>query len=103
MKKYFSADATSFLRCILERDPEIRIGGFNKNGNELDDAEDIRRHPFFKNIDWKKVKERSHMAPFIPKVLGSEDTSCIDQMFTEEELEETYVDHGEMLKELNPI
>lgn len=49
-------------------------------------------HPFFDDVDWNKVKVRQHQMPFKPKVRGSDDTSCIDKLFTKERLEETYID-----------
>mmetsp|Transcript_23062 Transcript_23062/g.35697 ORF Transcript_23062/g.35697 Transcript_23062/m.35697 type:complete len:123 (+) Transcript_23062:936-1304(+) len=103
MKNYFSPEAASFLKLMLERNPTARLGGFDKVGNETDDAHDIRSHPFFEEIDWQKVRNRTHRSPFIPRVQGPEDTSCIDQMFTREELTETMVDHKKMMKELNPV
>lgn len=59
---------------LLERDPSKRIGGFDNNRNtitgaddpEKDDAEDIRKHPFFNGIDWEAVKLRQHPAAFKP-------------------------------------
>ena len=55
-------DAKSFLSMILDKDPEQRLGGYKETdvirgsvGSvvEMDDADDIRRHPFFKDIDWE--------------------------------------------------
>ena len=48
--------------CILDKDPKRRIGGFNKNNMDSaeDDAEDIRKHPFFESINWEDVKARRH-------------------------------------------
>ena len=87
--------------CILDKDPKRRIGGFNKhNMDKADDADDIRAHPFFESINWEDVKARRHSAPFIPKVKNTQDTSAIDKMFTNEPLEETYVDESKMKQEL---
>ncbi len=41
MKPYFSAEASSLLKALLERNPAKRLG----TGEA--DAEDIRKHPFF--------------------------------------------------------
>mmetsp|Transcript_18009 Transcript_18009/g.30664 ORF Transcript_18009/g.30664 Transcript_18009/m.30664 type:complete len:151 (+) Transcript_18009:903-1355(+) len=100
MKGYFSPEAKSLLQDLLQRDPKFRLGSAMREGDP-DDAEAIRNHPFFRNIDWKTIKTRSHRAPFIPQVQGREDTSQIDQMFTREQLEETYVDPNKMRMELN--
>lgn len=86
MKPYFSAEATSLLTALLQRDPAKRIGSGEKGSEEL------REHGFFKDIDWQAVKTQTHEAIFKPKVKGPEDISCIDKLFTKEGLEETYVD-----------
>ena len=86
-----SADAKSFLQMILDKDPEKRLGGYKSTDtyrgsvglmNEMDDADEIRAHPFFSNIDWEQMKMVSHNAPFIPPTSGETDTSCIDTYFT---------------------
>lgn len=86
MKPYFSSDATSLLKQLLERNPSRRLG------SGQGDASDIMKHPFFDGIDWDLVQKREHEAVYKPKVRGTEDTSCIDKLFTKEGLEETLVD-----------
>jgi hypothetical protein len=93
-KNNFSADAKSFLKAILEKDPSKRLGGFSsaKNKDAEDDAQDIRAHPFFAGLNWEEIRLKKHKAVFVPKVKGPEDTSCIDKMFTAEPLAETPVE-----------
>jgi hypothetical protein len=43
-------------------------------------------HPFFKDINWDDIKNKRHQMPFKPRVKHAEDTSCIDTMFTREDL-----------------
>ena len=79
---------------LLERDPAKRIGGFDNNRNTItgehdlnkDDAHDIRKHVFFKDIDWEAVKYRQHKAAFKPKVDSKLDLKCIDKVFLQEGL-----------------
>jgi hypothetical protein len=82
---------------LLERDPSKRIGGFKKghmqidgDADEKDDADDIRHHPFFNGVDWQALKTRSHEAPFKPKVQDDLDLKCIDKVFLQEDLQETF-------------
>lgn len=49
MKSYFTTEATSLLKQLLERDVTKRIG-YEKGDEE------IMAHPFFSNIDWNLVK-----------------------------------------------
>jgi len=86
MKPYFSNEAISLLKQLLERDPTKRIGYSER------DADELREHPFFKEIDWIAVANKTHETVYKPRVKGKEDTSCIDKLFTKEGLEETLVD-----------
>lgn len=86
MKQYFTKDASSFLRALLERDPKLRLGSSER------DADELREHPFFASIDWKAIRSQSHEPGFRPKVKGEEDVSCIDTLFTKETLKETQID-----------
>lgn len=86
MKPYFGAEVSDLLKKLLERDPKKRIGcGEN-------DADELRQHPWFSDINWEKVSTMTHEAIFKPKVKGAEDVSCIDKLFTKEGLQETLVD-----------
>jgi len=49
MKPTFSQEASSLLRVLLERDTKKRIGYSAK------DAQEIKDHPFFEDIDWEKI------------------------------------------------
>ena len=79
MYDYFSAEAWNLLHGLLERDPSKRIGDVNK----------IKKHPWFKKIDWKQLIERKIKAPFKPVVSSPDDTRNIDQMFLVESIRET--------------
>jgi len=69
-----SPEAGDLLSKLLERDPELR----------LQDPEKIKRHPFFKSIDWNLLIEKKISPPFVPEVSSKEDTSNIDSTFTDE-------------------
>lgn len=100
-KSYLSDEAKSILQALLTKDPKKRLGGYKTEG-QVDDAEYIRAHPFFADLDWSEVKNRTHRTVFVPRVKGIEDTSCIDQLFTKESLGETFVDPKKMVLSLNP-
>lgn len=85
MRPYFSTDATDLLTKLLERNPDERLG------SQLD-ADEIRAHPFFSDMEWDKIATMTHKTVYKPKVKGVEDTSCIDTLFTKEGLEQTQVD-----------
>ena len=53
MRPYFSNDAQDLLTKLLDRNPETRIG------SQLD-ADEIKAHPFFSDINWKQVATMTH-------------------------------------------
>lgn len=75
-------DAQDLLVKLLQKDPSKR----------LDDAQQIKSHAFFKNIDWKKLLDKGYQPPFKPTVSGFLDTSNFDQDFTNERPQDSVVD-----------
>jgi len=83
---YLSPEAKSLLTGLLDRDPKTRLG------SGPGDAEEIKCHPFFKDIDWKKLYNKELPPPFKPNVQdGKEDTSNVDEEFTKETPKDTPV------------
>lgn len=78
MKTYFSAESRSLLEKLLERNPTKRLGSGPTDANE------IRSHTFFREINWKDLREKKLTPPFKPTVSGPDDTRNIDKMFTSE-------------------
>lgn len=75
-------DVQDLLTKLLQKDPAKR----------LDKAAEIRAHPFFKNIDWKKLLDKGYAPPFKPTVNGFLDTLNFDQDFTNEPPQDSVVD-----------
>ncbi len=71
-------------RQLLTRDPTKRLGSEDKM------ASDIRRHPFFKHIDWDQLYRKEIEAPFKPKVNSVLDLTWIDPIFKEENVRFTH-------------
>jgi serine/threonine protein kinase len=78
MKPYFSIEAKSLLMGLLEPNPIKRLGSTDE------DAFELMKHPWFKNIDWEKLSKKEVTAPFKPYVSGPEDLRNIDKLFTNE-------------------
>jgi serine/threonine protein kinase len=83
MKSFFSVEAKSLLQGLLERDATKRLGSSEEDANEL------KRHPWFAKIDWDKLMKKQLEPPFKPVVSSPEDTRHIDKMFTNETPKET--------------
>ena len=68
MPLYFSAEASDLISKLLEKSPNNRIG-CGKEG-----ADEIKRHAFFKDIDWEKLLAKELIPPFIPNTTSAYDT-----------------------------
>ncbi|KAF7346413.1 Non-specific serine/threonine protein kinase [Mycena sanguinolenta] len=69
-------DARSILTALLERDPTRRLG--------VNGAAEIKKHPFFANMDFKKLAQKKIQPPFKPNVASPVDVSNFDTVFTVE-------------------
>uniref|UniRef100_A0A672S7F7 Serine/threonine-protein kinase N2-like n=1 Tax=Sinocyclocheilus grahami TaxID=75366 RepID=A0A672S7F7_SINGR len=67
-----------FLIQLLRRNPERRLGAGER------DAEEVKRHPFFRSIDWAALLAKKIRPPFVPTIKGCEDVSNFDDEFTSE-------------------
>ncbi|XP_020945994.1 serine/threonine-protein kinase N2 isoform X4 [Sus scrofa] len=76
--RFLSTEAISIMRRLLRRNPERRLGAGEK------DAEDVKKHPFFRLIDWSALMDKKVKPPFVPTVRGREDVSNFDDEFTSE-------------------
>ncbi|PRP78948.1 protein kinase 2 [Planoprotostelium fungivorum] len=75
---YVSQDAQSFLEGLLTREVDKRLGSGPDGANE------IKRHPFFKEIDWEALERKEIEPPFKPKVRSSSCVNNFDVAFTNE-------------------
>lgn len=84
-------EACSLLTGLLERDPTRRLG--------VNGAADIKNHPFFAQIDWRRLMAKKYAAPFKPAVESATDTSNFDSEFTSEVPADSVVEDGDYLSE----
>ncbi|KFG77822.1 serine/threonine protein kinase [Metarhizium anisopliae] len=82
--------AKDLLIKLLNRDPEERLGA---NGSA-----EIKAHPFFHAIDWRKLLQRKYEPTFKPSVADALDTINFDPDFTREAPQDSYVE-GPMLSQ----
>ncbi|XP_056265159.1 serine/threonine-protein kinase N1 isoform X2 [Pseudoliparis swirei] len=76
--RFLSTEAIGIMRRLLRRNPERRLGSGEK------DAEEVKKQPFFRNVDWEALLQRKAPPPFIPSIVGKEDVSNFDEEFTTE-------------------
>jgi len=72
----FSNDAKDLISKLLERDPNLR----------LKDPNLIKKHPFFRSIDFEKLSRKEITPPFVPDVQSPDDVGNIDSEFLEESI-----------------
>uniref|UniRef100_A0A6Q2ZB82 protein kinase C n=1 Tax=Esox lucius TaxID=8010 RepID=A0A6Q2ZB82_ESOLU len=76
--RFLSTEAIGIMRRLLRRNPERRLGSGEK------DAEEVKKQPFFRGLDWEALLQRKLPPPFVPSIKGREDVSNFDEEFTTE-------------------
>ena len=66
----FNANAQDLILKFLEHDPTKRYGNL-KHG-----AGDVFAHPWFREVDWDKLRNREITAPYLPKIASAGDASA---------------------------
>ncbi|PWZ01971.1 hypothetical protein BCV70DRAFT_54197 [Testicularia cyperi] len=75
---HMPADSVSILEKLLTRDPTRRLG------SGPTDAEEIKNHPFFRDVNWDDMFHKRVPPPFCPTLKNPSDTSWFDTEFTSE-------------------
>lgn len=94
-----SEEALDLINRLICTDPEQRLGAKS--------SEEVREHPFFKEIDWDTIL--TDEASFIPRPIDDEDTAYFDdrgaglQSFPEEEAEEKEKENPVSEAAISPI
>ncbi|KAI6084525.1 kinase-like domain-containing protein [Hypoxylon rubiginosum] len=70
-----SQEGRNFVKGLLNRNPKHRLGA-------IDDAEELKRHPFFADVDWDILTKKLITPPFKPKLKSETDVSYFDPEFT---------------------
>lgn len=71
--RHFDPYAKDLVKRLLTKDRTKRIGCLR------DGVEDIKRHKWFRSVDWRKVILRQTATPFVPGFRSLDDTSNFDQ------------------------
>ena len=70
--KCFSEEAKDLIKKLLNIDPKKRLG-YGKNG-----IEDLKNHPYFKDVNWENLKNLKETLPFIPEINDPTDLKYFD-------------------------
>lgn len=96
MPNYITPLAADLCSRLLLKNPKQRIGCSKEKG-----VDEIKEHPWFKDIDWGMLERKEIEPPFKPQVRNSKDLSCIDEEFLQEPVAETPHEPNEMLAQHN--
>ncbi|KAL9647912.1 hypothetical protein ABK040_008183 [Willaertia magna] len=83
---FIDSDAQSLLKGLLEREE------FKRLGSGPTDAQEIKSHPFFSNIDWDKLYKRELEPPFRPQLKDGDDIKYFDEEFTSERAVDSFAE-----------
>ena len=70
-----TTEGRALVKGLLNRNPKCRLGATG-------DPEELRRHPFFTDIDWEALEKKLVTPPFKPKLKSVMDVSKFDPEFT---------------------
>ena len=76
--KNLTKEAQDLIQKLLVVDPQKRLGQ-GPNGSD-----EIKKHPFFKGVNWDDAWKKKIKPPFIPKLKNDTDLRYFDTMFTDE-------------------
>jgi serine/threonine protein kinase len=66
----FHENATDIIQKLMEGEPSKRYGNLRHG------AGDVFAHPWFREVDWDKLRNREITAPYLPKIAGDGDASA---------------------------
>ena len=93
----FTEGAKDLISKFLTVEPKNRIG-YGSNG-----IEDIKKHPYFANIDWKKLEERKIKPPFVPQIQNDTDVMYFDKAFTTKPVAGSWIEMADNVKKEDNI
>mgnify|MGYP002631930820 CR=1 FL=1 len=74
---YLSSEAQNMLKGLLQKDATKRLG-YGEQGSQA-----VMKHPFFKSVDWQKLKQRDITSPFRPKLDHHMSVENFDKIWTD--------------------
>lgn len=76
--RFLTIEAVNIMRRLLRKNPSRRLGSTEN------DAEDVKRQPFFRSINWENLLARKTKPPFKPSIKAPDDVCNFDEEFTRE-------------------
>ncbi|XP_063309574.1 serine/threonine-protein kinase N2-like [Pelobates fuscus] len=73
--EFLSVEAFSIIKSFMNKNSRTRLGA--RIG-----ASAVKKHPFFKGVDWSALLSKNIINQFVPSIAGPEDVSHFDRAFT---------------------
>uniref|UniRef100_A0A8C5R1F0 protein kinase C n=1 Tax=Leptobrachium leishanense TaxID=445787 RepID=A0A8C5R1F0_9ANUR len=74
--RFLASESINVIRKLLKKSPERRLGA------GPNDAEEIKPHPFYQEIDWDALYAKKMKPPFVPSLNDPLDVRNFDDEFT---------------------
>lgn len=85
-----SRECQDLISRLLNKDPKHRLG------SGKGDVEDIKKHQWFRELNWEDLLDLKIEPPYKPKVKSDTDTSNFSTEFTKQSAKDTYVEAVEI-------
>ncbi|KUF81610.1 Serine/threonine-protein kinase AtPK2/AtPK19 [Phytophthora nicotianae] len=86
LPKWLGSDTHSILKQLLERNVDKRLGSGKSTMFQVKGVQAIKKHAFFKGIDWGLLEEKKVQPPILPNVLSNTDTTYFSEEFTTQDV-----------------
>lgn len=82
LPKWLGSDTHSILKQLLERNVDKRLGSGKSTMFQVKGVQAIKKHAFFKGIDWGLLEQKKMQPPILLKVASNTDTTYFSEEFT---------------------
>ncbi|KAL7997119.1 putative serine/threonine-protein kinase Mps1 [Plasmopara halstedii] len=82
LPKWLGSDTHSILKQLLERNVDKRLGSGKSTMFQVKGVQAIKKHAFFKSIDWGLLEQKKVQPPISLNVLSNTDTTYFSEEFT---------------------
>ncbi|CAI5747315.1 unnamed protein product [Peronospora destructor] len=86
LPKWLGPDTHSILKQLLERNVDKRLGSGKSTMFQVKGVQAIKKHAFFKGIDWGLLEQKKILPPILPNVMSNTDTTYFSEEFTAQDV-----------------
>ncbi|KAG7395548.1 hypothetical protein PHYBOEH_003637 [Phytophthora boehmeriae] len=86
LPKWLGPETHSILKQLLERNVDKRLGSGKSTMFQVKGVQAIKKHAFFKGIDWHLLEEKKVQPPILPNVMSNTDTTYFSEEFTTQDV-----------------